>query len=117
VGSVKGPNRYNPFIKKTPAEKEKAKRLAKERKDYVLDKMLEQNYISRHEWTRAKEQPVPFKEGRITFQLNVILDYVRNQLESPFFKEILREQGVENIATSGISIYTSVDKGIQDAAL
>ena len=117
VGSVKGPNRYNPFIKKTPAEKEEAKRLAKERKDYVLDKMLEQNYISRSECARAKEQPVPFKEGTITFRLNVILDYIRNQLESPFFKNILQEQGIDNIATSGIRIYTSVDRDVQRAAL
>ncbi len=31
--------------------------------------------------------------------------------------EILQEQGVDNIATSGISIYTSVDKEVQYAAL
>jgi len=117
VGSVKAPNRYNPFIQKTANEKEKAKRLAKTRKDYVLNKMLEQNYISASEYTAAKEQPVPFKEGRITYRLNVILDYVRNQLESEYFREILKEQGVENIATSGISIYTSVDKDVQRAAL
>jgi len=117
VGSVKGPNKYNPFIKKTAGEKAEAKRLAKERKDYVLDKMLEQNFISAGECVAAKERPVPFKEGRITYRLNVILDYVRNQLESRFFKEILQEQGVDNIATSGISIYTSVDKDIQHAAL
>ncbi len=117
VGSVKGPNRYNPFIKKSQAEKEKARRLAKERKDYVLDKMLEQNYIGADEYAAAREKPVPFKEGRITFRLNVILDYVRNQLESPFFKRILEEEGVDNIATSGIGIYTSVDKDIQNKAL
>ena len=117
VGSVKGPNKYNPFIKKTLSEKEKAKRLGKARKDYVLNKMLAQNYISSVEWAAAKERPVPFKEGRITYRLNVILDYVRNQLESSYFQEILQEQGVDNIATSGISIYTSVDQDIQNAAL
>ena len=117
VGSVKGPNKYNPFIKKTHTEKERAKRLGKARKDYVLDKMLAQNYISASEWAAAKERPVPFKEGRITYRLNVILDYVRNQLESGYFQEILQEQGVDNIATSGISIYTSVDQDIQSAAL
>ena len=117
VGSVKGPNKYNPFIKKTHTEKEEAKRLAKARKDYVLDKMLEQNYISTSECAVAKEKPIPFKEGRITYRLNVILDYVRNQLESDYFQEILQEQGVDNIATSGIGIYTSVDRDIQSAAL
>ncbi|MBW2710181.1 MAG: transglycosylase domain-containing protein, partial [Deltaproteobacteria bacterium] len=117
VGSVKGPNKYNPFIKKNQIEKETAKRLGKARKDYVLDKMLAQNYISAGEYAAAKARPVPFKEGQITYRLNVILDYVRNQLESDYFQEILQEQGVDNIATSGISIYTSVDQDIQNAAL
>ena len=117
VGSVKGPNRYNPFIKKTESRKEEARKLAKARKDYVLDKMLEQNFISPQEHSAAREKAVPFREGRITFQLNVVLDYIRNQLESEYFQNILREQGVENIATSGIRIYTSVDKHIQAAAL
>ena len=117
VGSLKGPNKYNPFIKESRAEKDEAKRSAKARKDYVLDKMLAQNYISASECAAAKERPVPFSEGRITYRLNVILDYIRNQLESDFFQKILQDQGVDNIATSGISIHTSVDKFIQDAAL
>ena len=38
---------------------------------------------------------VPFKEGKITYRLNVILDYIREQLESDYFRTILEEQGVE----------------------
>lgn len=117
VGSVKGPNRYNPFIKKNPVEKEKARALAKARKDYVLANMREMHFISEREYQKAKQRPVPFQEGQITYRLNVVLDYVREQLESPYFKEILLTQGVENIATAGLSIHTSVDKAVQDAAL
>ena len=117
VGSLKGPNRYNPFIKKTQAQKDEAKQLAKARKDYVLDRMLSLNFITKTEYEEAKEREVPFKEGKITYRLNVVMDYIRNQLESDYFREILREQGVDNIATSGISIYTSVDKEVQYAAL
>ena len=117
VGSLKGPNRYNPFIKKTKAQKDEAKQLAKERKDYVLGRMVSLNFISKTDYEEAKEREVPFKEGKITYRLNVVLDYIRNQLESDYFREILREQGVDNIATSGISIYTSVDKEVQYAAL
>lgn len=117
VGSLKGPNRYNPFIKKTKAQKDEAKQLARERKDYVLGRMLSLHFITKTAYAEAKEREVPFKEGKITYRLNVVLDYIRNQLESDYFREILREQGVENIATSGISIYTSVDKEVQYAAL
>jgi penicillin-binding protein 1A len=117
AGSVKGPNRYNPFIKKTEAEKNEAKRLAKLRKDYVLSNMLKANYITKEQCQKAKEREVPFKEGEITYRLNVILDYIREQLESDYFKSMLEEQGVDNPAISGMKIYTSINKDIQEAAL
>jgi len=116
AGSVKGPNRYNPFIKKSEAEKNEAKRLAKLRKDYVLLKMHNLHFITKDQYLKERERDVPFKEGKITYRLNVILDYVREQLESGYFSSILREQGVDNIATSGIAIYTSINKEIQETA-
>lgn len=117
AGSVKGPNRYNPFIKKNEAEEEKARQLAKSRKDYVLGNMLTLNFITKDQYLEAKDRPVPFKEGQITYRLNVILDYIREQLESHYFRTILQEQGVVNPATSGIGIFTSVNKDIQGAAM
>jgi len=117
AGCIKAPNRYNPFIKKTADEKEKARTLAKLRKDYVLDRMLELGDIraDRHAAARARE--IPFKHGRITYRPNVMLDYVREQLDSDFFRSVLREQGVQNAAVSGIGIYTSMNRDIQQAAL
>lgn len=117
AGSVKGPNRYNPFIKKNDAEKANAAHLAKLRKDYVLLNMLKMNFITKDQYIEARDREVPFKEGKITYRLNVILDYIREQLESDYFSTILRDQGVENIATSGMNVYTSINKEIQEAAL
>lgn len=117
AGSVKGPNRYNPFIMKSEAERVKALHLAKLRKDYVLSNMLKMNFITKKQYLKAKEKDVPFKEGKITYGLNVILDYIREQLESDYFSTILHEQGVDNAAASGIRIYTSINKEIQEAAL
>ncbi len=117
AGSVKGPNRYNPFIKKSEAEKNEAKRLAKLRKDYVLSNMLKAHFITKDQYKKAKEREIPFKEGKITYRLNVILDYIREQLESDYFRSILEEQGVDNPAISGMKIYTSINEDIQDSAL
>jgi len=117
AGSVKGPFRYNPFTKKSEAEREKARQLAKSRKDYVLAAMQKMNFISQQQYTEAKEKEIPFREGKVTYRLNVILDYIREQLESDYFRAILGEQGVDNIATSGIKIYTSINKEIQEGAL
>jgi penicillin-binding protein 1A len=79
--------------------------------------MLKQNFISNEEYLKARDQDVPFKEGKITYRLNVILDYIRDQLDSAYFKSILHREGVDNIATSGIKIYTSINKEIQEKAL
>jgi penicillin-binding protein 1A len=117
AGSLKGPNRYNPFIKKTRTEQEEARRLAKARKDYVLANMRKLDFIADEEYAGALGEEIPFEEGKVTYRLNVVLDYIRNQLESDYFRAILEEQGVDNIATSGISIYTSIDKDVQHAAL
>jgi penicillin-binding protein 1A len=117
AGSMKSPNRYNPFTKKTEAEKIEAMRLAKMRKDQVLANMLKMKFITKEEYEAAKAKQVPFNEGRVTYRLNVVLDYIRDQLDSDYFKTILQDQGIENIATSGIKIYTSLNKEIQEGAL
>lgn len=117
AGCVKGPFRYNPFIKKTAAEREKTLLRAKARKDYVLRNMFRMGMITEDQYLDAREREVPFKQGKVTYRLNVILDYIRDQLESEFFRSILQEQGIDNIATSGIRIYTSINKDIQEGAL
>ena len=117
AGYINLPSRYNPFIKKTESEKEKTKRMAKKRKDYVIAAMRRNEFITEEEYSKAKEMEVPFKEGKVTYDLSVLLDYVREQVESDYFRAILQEQGIENIATSGIKIYTSINKEIQEGAL
>lgn len=117
AGSVKSPNRYNPFTKKTEAERNEARRLANLRKNYVLGNMLALRFITQEEHDKAKAAEIPFKHGKMAYTLNVILDYIREQLETEYFKNILQEQGIENIATSGIKIYTSVNREMQEGAL
>ena len=117
AGSMKSPNSYNPFIKKSRPERLDAMRLSKVRKDYVLMNMLEMNFITKEQYLEGKQKPIPFNEGKVTYRLNVALDYIRDQLDSEYFKAILQDQGIENIATSGIRIYTSLNKEIQEGAL
>ncbi len=117
AGSVKGPYKYNPFTKRTDADKLEARRQANLRKDYVLKNMLMMRFITQEQYNAVKDKPVPFKEGKVTFGLNVILDYIRDQLESDYFRTILNEQGVDNIATSGIRVYTSINHEMQEGAL
>ena len=117
AGSLKAPNRYNPFTKTTGESRQRALRLAKDRKNYVLSAMHGLNFISSAQYDEASGHEVPFRQGRISYSLSVPMDYVRSQLESEPFREILEEQGVENIATSGISIHTSINEHLQKRAV
>jgi penicillin-binding protein 1A len=117
AGSLNAPNRYNPFIKKTQAEKDAALQLAENRKKDVLERMRRLNFITPAQYKEGLSRQIPFHEGKVAFDLNVILDYVREQLDSDFFKQILNAQGIENIATSGIKIYTSINREVQEAAV
>ncbi|MDY6855367.1 MAG: transglycosylase domain-containing protein [Thermodesulfobacteriota bacterium] len=117
AGAVKGPSWYNPFTKKTPQAKEKAAVLARYRRDYVYRNMYKLGMISLEEYEANKGHPIAFQQGRIGYRLNVILDYIREQFQSEPFHSLLVDEGINNIATSGIKIYTTIDKEIQEGAL
>ncbi len=97
AGSVKGPYLYNPFTKKSNAERIRALQLAKERKDYVLGNMVKLQFITKAQYLEGKAREVPFKEGRVTYRLNVIMNYIREQLESPYFRKILEDSDPQPI--------------------
>ena len=117
AGMVNSPHKYDPFTKKTEEKKKQAMKYAKIRKNYVLKNMRKLNFITNEEYLDARNREVPFNEGKVTYRLDVILDYIREQLESDYFKKVLHDQGVDNIATSGIRIHTSVSQEIQSAAI
>jgi penicillin-binding protein 1A len=117
AGCVKAPNRYNPFMQKSVEAKNRAYLNARERTDYVLANMLKLGSITQGEYQEAIKGDIPFKRGRIRYPLNTILDETRKRLERPAIQKSLVEAGVENIATSGIRIYTSIRKPLQDNAL
>src|SRR4030042_629876 len=117
AGMVNSPPRYDPFTKTTEETKKQAMGYAKIRKDYVLRNMRKLNFITNEEYLDAKDREVPFKEGKVTYRLDVILDYIREQLESDYFKKVFHDQGVDNIATSGIRSHTSVSREMQSAAI
>ena len=64
AGSVKRPNYYNPFIKKSTEAIASARSRAKARTRYVLDKMLELGMIGEAEHKEAVAAEIEFKEGK-----------------------------------------------------
>ena len=117
AGSVKRPNYYNPFTKKNKKRPEVARKRSEKRAAYVLKNMLRLAMITREEYEGALYSDLVFKQGRMAYALNTIMDLVRDALSSPAMTEILAEQGISNVSTSGVRIITSVDHDLQTKTL
>jgi membrane peptidoglycan carboxypeptidase len=117
AGSVKRPNYYNPFIKDNEEMAELAMKRARERADYVLGQMLKLGMISADQYEEYRQQDIAFEQGQMFFPLNTLMDFVKMGLSVPEVEEALAANGIENIATSGIRIYTTIEKKLQEQAL
>lgn len=116
AGSVKGPEKYNPFTKGNAKAQERAKHDAFIRKNYVLERMHKNNKITQEQYDQAIDQQVPFNQGRFQFNELAVNQIIMKQLSRP---EVLRAIGVntvDEIGTMGLHITTTIDKSTQDAA-
>ncbi|MDF1615177.1 transglycosylase domain-containing protein [Desulfurivibrio dismutans] len=116
AGSVKGPNHYNPFIQRDEEREERARQRARQRTGYVLDQMYRQNYLDADQLVAVRDREIPFNRGQMAYALNTLLDLVREGLSEPEVVEALSRHGIDNVATSGIRIITSVDGDLQNEA-
>ncbi len=117
AGSVKRPNYYNPFTKKDDHAALLAKRRAKVRAAYVLGRMDKLQMIPAAAYRNAIKEEINFKKGTMFYALNTLMDQVRAGLDSNEVQEALDLHGINNVATSGIRIFTTVDKGLQEKTL
>ena len=116
AGSVKGPSKYNPFIKSTKERKIRAKNYANLRKNYVLRRMYEQKWISKDEYEDSVILDVPFKRGKFRNSEISLINLVRMQLGK---KEVLKAIGlksVDELNTAGLKVYTTLDLEFQKSA-
>jgi membrane peptidoglycan carboxypeptidase len=117
AGSVKRPNFYNPFIKSDEESSQAARQRARERTGYVLGQMLELKMISEQVYKEALTQEIPFKQGQMSFAVNTVMDVVKEALAEPEVEEALAANGIDNVAVSGIKIFTTIDKELQTIGL
>jgi penicillin-binding protein 1A len=116
AGSVKSPTHYNPFIKRTEESASRARDLARQRTSYVFRQMHRLGLIDPQSYQQHLEREIPFKQGRMQFVQNTILDLVRDALGEPQVIEAFQNHGIDNFATSGIRVYTTVEKELQQQA-
>lgn len=98
----KGPNNYHPF--RQPER-------AIERRNWVIDRMVENGYVTPEEGEEAKKQPLgakPRTDTHYVFASEYFTEEVRRQ--------IIQKYGVDALYESGLSVRTTLDPRLQAAA-
>ncbi len=98
----KGPNNYHPF--RRPKQ-------AIERRNWVLDRMAENGYITQVEADQAKQDPlnvVPRQSGSQLYSAEYFTEEVRRQLQGLF--------GEDQLYGGGLSVRTTLDPKLQEYA-
>lgn len=98
---IKAPSRLSPY-------NEEGKKELMRRKNYVLDRMVEEGYITKEEAELAKNEVLNFKERK-------------TEIVAPYFtlwvKEILeKEYGKDFLTKAGWKVYTTLDIDLQKIA-
>ncbi len=117
AGSVKRPNYYNPFIKKTDQGADLAKTRGKARLEYVLGKMRDLGMISAAEYQEGVAEDLRFNQGKVGYALDYAMEMVREAVSSTEVLGALEKNDVSNIATSGVRIITTIDRELQEKTL
>lgn len=102
---IKNPENYNPI--RNPE-------LNRRWRNDVIDRMQRLNYLTLEEAERLKLTPLEVKPDPIRRQTSHLHSLIQQQALS-IFKDPVR--GQEIIKSAGIRIYTTIDKGMQEAAM
>ena len=78
-----------------------------ERKDYVLDRMAQEGYLTKQEAELIKKEELEFKKP-IILKAPYFTLYIKSYLDNKYGQDFLRE--------NGLRVYTSLDWELQEAA-
>ncbi len=134
AGLVKGPARYDPFLGDAAAREAAAVR-AHDRARYVLRRLVEEPidvlaapdgksptstevaaWKAEAEAALASGFKLPFRRGTFRWNSSAVLDEVARRLSEPPFEDILRDAGIDDPATSGLTVVTTLDANLQREA-
>lgn len=130
AGAVKGPNRYDPFV--GDAERRAAATArAHERTRYVLRRIVEVPAeqlagpldVSAVRAVQADARrlleegfELSFERGTFRYESSAVLDEVARRLAEPPFAQALAAAGVDDPATAGLVVITTLDADVQRGA-
>jgi penicillin-binding protein 1A len=102
AGIIQLPSRENPIVNM---------KWAMQRRNYALQRMAEEGYITGKQAAAAKARPIVLAQGAREQQADIapyFLEEVRQHLE--------KEYGAKALYQSGLAVYTSLDLDLQKAA-
>ena len=102
AGSIQTPSRKSPLVNMD---------LAMGRRNYALQRMADEGYVSQAEADAAKAEPIVLAERAVR----------TNSVLAPYFVEEIRqhleqEYGVAKLYEEGLTVHTTLDAGLQAAA-
>jgi penicillin-binding protein 1A len=100
-GLPKAPNNYNPI--KNP-------QAARERRNYVLDRMVEAGFLTPQQGAEAEAKPITVRHRDDTETVKA--DYFTEEVR----RELLQRYGEKGLYTSGLAVRTSLDPHLQKIA-
>ncbi|HEY3916173.1 MAG TPA: penicillin-binding protein 1A [Stellaceae bacterium] len=100
-GLPKAPNNYNPV---------RFPEAARERRNYVLDRMVEAGFLTQQEGAVAEGQPITLRHRDETETVKA--DYFTEEVR----RELLQRFGEKGLYTSGLAVRTSLDPHLQAIA-
>ena len=91
---------------------------AKRQQELVLDQMVMQGYITAEEAWKAKQEKLTFKVQTFDIKAPHFVFYVRDQVEDLLVRKygITPEEARRRIYQDGLTIYTTLDMNLQQAA-
>jgi penicillin-binding protein 1A len=101
AGLPKAPNNYNP--QRNPEG-------ARERRNYVLDRMVEAGYLTAEQGAAAEAKPITLRRRDETETVKA--DYFTEEVR----RELLQRYGEKGLYTAGLAVRTSLDPHLQGLA-
>jgi len=106
VALIKAPTRLSPYGENKEA--------LLQRKDFVLDNMLEMDFLSKEEAQQAKQEELSFSEGTDTFPAPHFVIYVLDYLETKYGREYLERAGLEVITTLDLTLQERAERVVKE---
>ena len=100
AASIKAPSYYSPFGKNTND--------LLIRKDYVIDRMLQEKYITKEQAEQAKKEKLKFSETSQTIKAPHFVLYIEEYLFEKYGRNFLEQEGFR--------VYTTLDWDLQQIA-